>query len=77
MAGFHYTFAGICNGTTKAGTPCRHIVVYANGFCKQHGGDSTEFMRERVRRLVAKSRARTERLKRRLRRYRAAENKGS
>ena len=63
-----FTFAGICRGVTKAGTPCRRIVVYANGYCQQHGGDSTEFMRERVRRLVAKSRARTERLKRRLRR---------
>ena len=68
MAANGYTFAGICKGTTKAGTRCKHIVVYANGYCRQHGGDSTEFMRERVRRLVAKSRARTERLKRRLRR---------
>lgn len=63
-----YTFAGVCKGITKAGTRCRHTVVFANGFCRQHGGDSTEFMRERVRRMVAKSRARTERLKRRLRR---------
>jgi len=46
--GQQYTFAGICMGVTKAGTQCRHIVVYANGFCNQHSGDSTEYMRERL-----------------------------
>ena len=64
-----YTFNGICKGTTKAGTPCKHRVVFANGFCKQHGGDSTEFMRGRVRKLVAKSQARLKRLKRLLHGY--------
>lgn len=72
MMGKHmgqYTFSGICKSTTKAGTPCKHRVIFANGFCKQHGGDSTEFMRERVRQLVAKSYARIKRLKRRLQGY--------
>ena len=64
-----YTFLGKCKGATKAGTRCKHIVVYANGYCRQHGGDSTEYMREHARRLAAKSRARTERLRRRLRRF--------
>lgn len=64
--GFGYTFAGKCKGTTRAGAPCRHIVVFANGYCKQHGGDSTEFMRERARQIVEKSRRRTRRLMRRL-----------
>ena len=63
-----YTFFGQCSGPTKGGTRCKRIVVYANGLCAAHGGDSTQFMRERMRRLVAKSRARTERRKRQLRR---------
>lgn len=59
-----YTFAGRCKGTTKAGTPCRHIVVFANGFCKQHGGDSTEFERERLERIREKALRRIKRWKR-------------
>lgn len=43
MADKGYTFAGVCKGTTKAGTPCKHTVVFANGLCRQHGGDSTEY----------------------------------
>lgn len=50
-----YTFWGTCKGTTKAGTPCRRTVVYANGYCQQHGGDSTEFMRERFEKIKAKA----------------------
>lgn len=68
MADRGYTFLGTCKGTTKAGARCKHIVVYANGYCRQHGGDSSKYMRQLARRLAAKSRARTERLKRRLRR---------
>lgn len=63
-----YTFFGQCSATTMGGTGCKRKVVYANGLCAAHGGDSTEFMRERLRRIVAKSRARTERLRRRLKR---------
>lgn len=59
-----YTFAGQCKGTTKAGTPCRHIVVFANGFCKQHGGDSTEFERERLEQIKKKALRRIKRWKR-------------
>ena len=55
MAGKGYTFAGVCKGTTKAGTPCQRIVVYANGYCRAHGGDSTEFMRERLANIKAKA----------------------
>ena len=61
-----YTFAGICQGTTKAGTRCRRIVVYANGFCKAHGGDSTEYMKFNIERILRKSRGRMKRLQRRM-----------
>lgn len=50
-----YTFNGICKGTTKAGTRCRRIVVYANGLCKAHGGDSMEYMRQLAERLKEKA----------------------
>jgi hypothetical protein len=50
-----YTFNGVCKGTTKAGNRCRRIVVYANGLCKAHGGDSTEYMRELSERLKEKA----------------------
>lgn len=61
MAEWGYTFFGTCKGTTKAGTPCKHIVVYANGNCRQHGGDSTEFMRERFEKIKAKALRRAKR----------------
>ena len=63
-----FTFNGTCKGVTKRGTACQRRTVYANGFCGQHGGDSSEFMNQRVRRLRAKTLARMERLKRKLRR---------
>jgi hypothetical protein len=50
-----YTFRGRCKGITKAGTPCRHIVVFANGFCKQHGGDSSAYELERMERIREKA----------------------
>lgn len=65
MAGKGYTFAGVCKAVTKAGTPCRHIVVYANGYCRQHGGDSSEFMRERFEKIKAKALRRLRRWKKR------------
>lgn len=61
-----YTFAGNCKGTSKAGTPCRHIVVYANGYCRQHGGDSTEYERARIEQIKAKVLRRHARWKRRI-----------
>ncbi len=66
MKGQGYTFAGVCKGITKAGTPCRRIVVYANGRCRAHGGDSTEFMRERLERIRQKALRRIKKWKRRL-----------
>jgi hypothetical protein len=63
-----YTFNGICKGLTKAGIRCRRTVVYANGLCKAHGGDSTEYMRERVKRLREKALRRHARFLRRVRR---------
>lgn len=61
-----YTFAGLCKGTTKAGTRCKHIVVYANGYCRQHGGDSTAFMAERFTAIKAKALRRVERWNRKV-----------
>ncbi len=61
-----YTFLGHCKGTTKAGTRCRHIVVYANGYCRAHGGDSTEYMRERLERIKKKMLRRIKKWQRRL-----------
>jgi hypothetical protein len=61
-----YTFWGTCKGKTKTGTPCRRIVVYANGFCYWHGGDSTEYMRERFRQIAEKAKRRSKRLLRKL-----------
>jgi hypothetical protein len=53
-----YTFWGLCKGTTKAGNKCKRTVVYANGYCQAHGGDSTDFMRERNQRIAEKARRR-------------------
>ncbi|MBC9070599.1 hypothetical protein IAI53_01330 [Thauera sp. CAU 1555] len=30
-----------CGARTRAGAPCKHTVIYANGRCKFHGGLST------------------------------------
>lgn len=32
-------YYGACKGTTKAGNPCRAVVVHENGFCRAHGGN--------------------------------------
>jgi hypothetical protein len=50
-----YTFLGRCKGTTKAGTQCGHKSVFANGYCRQHGGDSSKFERERFERIKQKA----------------------
>ena len=36
----HYQYSGKCGGTTKAGNPCKHMLVCAKGLCLQHGGDT-------------------------------------
>jgi hypothetical protein len=59
-----YSFNGRCKGTTKAGTQCKHIVVFANGFCRQHGGDSTEYERERMEGIKQKALARSRKWRR-------------
>lgn len=64
MAG-GYTFSGKCRAITKAGARCRHIVVFANGFCRQHGGDSSAFMAERTEKIRAKALRRHRRWKKR------------
>ena len=64
MADRGYTFWGTCNGTTKAGAPCRRTIVYANGYCRAHGGDSTEFMLERFEKIKAKALRRVKRYQR-------------
>ena len=64
--GYGYTFAGHCKGTTKAGTRCRHRAVYANGYCRQHGGDSSEFMRQRLKKIKAKALRRHAKWKKRI-----------
>lgn len=46
------TFNGRCVGITKAGTQCQLKVVYANGLCAAHGGDSAEYDRERIKRII-------------------------
>lgn len=61
-----YTFAGVCKGTTKVGTPCRRIVVYANGFCKAHGGSSAEYMRQRIQQIKQKAQRRAAKFRRKL-----------
>ena len=65
MADRGYTFFGTCKGTTKAGIPCRRTVVYANGLCSWHGGDSSDFMRERIEKIKAKAVRRLRRWKKR------------
>ena len=57
-----------CKGVTKAGTPCRHTVVFANGYCRQHGGDSTELERERLEQIKQRTLARFRKWKRKHRR---------
>ena len=35
-------FRGLtCGATTRKGTPCKQVAIYANGRCKFHGGLST------------------------------------
>jgi len=70
-----YTFWGECKGVKKDGTPCRSSTVYANGYCRHHGGDSSEFMRERLKRLRAKALRRLKRWERRIARARRRSNK--
>ena len=63
-----YTFWGTCKGSTKAGSPCKRTIVYANSFCYWHGGDSSEFMRERFEKIKAKALRRVRRQQRRIER---------
>lgn len=63
------TFSGICAGTTKAGKRCRRVVIYANGFCKSHGGDSTDYDRERAKHLAKKWLRKHERWEKRIRAF--------
>lgn len=58
-----YTFAGRCKGTTKRGTKCQRQIVYANGLCQAHGGDSTAYMAERMAKIKAKALRRIRRWK--------------
>ena len=64
--GLGYTFAGHCKGITKAGTRCRRIVVFANGYCRQHGGSSAKFMRKRIEKIRARALRRHTRWKKRI-----------
>lgn len=68
MTALGYTFWGVCKGVTKAGTPCRRIVVYANGFCRAHGGDSSDYMKAVAERLKRKAQRRHLRWQRKMRR---------
>lgn len=63
-----FTFNRACKGVTQRGTACQRRVVYANGLCSHHGGDSAAFMKARAKRLAEKAHRRIERLKRKLRR---------
>ena len=69
------TFYGVCKGTTKAGTSCRHRSVYANGYCRQHGGDSTAYDKARFEYTKAKALARSRRFFARIKRYMSATEK--
>jgi len=40
--GLHETHWGTCKGKTQQGKPCRHQVIYANGYCAQHGGVTSD-----------------------------------
>ena len=68
--GTGYTFSGTCKGTTKAGKRCGHIVVFANGRCRQHGGDSAAFMAERMAKIKAKALRRLAKWKKRIEAFR-------
>jgi hypothetical protein len=61
-----YIFWGTCKGTTKAGTNCKRTIVYANGYCRAHGGNSTEFMLERFAKIKSKALRRVKRYQRRM-----------
>ena len=71
-----YTFSGNCKGATKAGTPCRRNIVYANGFCYWHGGDSSEYMRERARQIADKAKRRARRRLRKMERIKKGNESG-
>jgi len=62
------TFSGVCKGTTKKGTPCQRKVVFANGLCRQHGGDSSEYDRRHFEYLKEKAIRRSTKVSKRLRR---------
>lgn len=44
--GEHITYLGKCSQLTRAGDPCGHYVIYANGKCSQHGGTTPGNKRE-------------------------------
>ena len=69
-----YTFSGKCAGKTKTGKPCGQRSIYANGYCRHHGGNSTEYMIQHREYLLEKHRRRTARL---LRKLGMAERKGN
>lgn len=65
-----YTISGKCNGITKAGLPCKHRVIFANGFCKQHGGKNPpEVLTARLERMRQKCLRQAERWNRKLKKW--------
>ena len=68
--GTGHTFSGTCKGATKAGAPCKRRVVFANGLCQWHGGDSSAFMAERMEKIRAKALRRFRRWKKRAEAFR-------
>lgn len=57
------TYLGRCKAKTAEGRRCKHIVIFANGACAQHGGATPKEYRERIKQ---RSREIFEKRKRRL-----------
>lgn len=65
------TYWGTCKGKTKKGQLCRHTVIFANGFCKQHGGATPpEYAKELLERERARLLMVAERFNKRIDRWR-------
>lgn len=65
---WHLTYWGVCKGKTKAGEPCGQSSVYGNGFCRHHGGVTSQAEIDSYRqRAIQKAERRAARLERRRR----------
>lgn len=61
------TYWGVCKGKTKTGKPCGQSSIYGNGYCRHHGGYTSDAEIEAYKqRIIEKTKRRHRRLMRKL-----------